>query len=338
MEYNLFGRTGMRVSRLALGTMTFGTAWQFGADRTECAAILDAYLEGGGNFIDTADKYTDGEAEDILGSLLGPRRDRVILATKYGLCTDSDDPNSLGNGRRNLVRSVESSLKRLKIDHIDLLWVHAWYFENPVEDTIRALDDLIASGKILYWGMSDTPAWLCAEAQAKADARGWAPLSAIQLEYSLAERTAERELLPFAGYNELGVTGSIPLAGGILTGKHHQGDQEHVDSARISRAAARRSELTDSIVNCLHDLADEASAPPAHLALAWLLETQPRIVPILGVRTAAQLEDNLAALRFRPGRDVLDRLTEVSAVDLGFPHEMLQGPRMQEVMYGPFRP
>lgn len=338
MDYNLFGRTGMRVSRLALGTMTFGNAWQFGADRTECAAILDAYLEAGGNFIDTADKYTDGEAEDILGSLLGPRRNRVVLATKYGLCTDSDDPNSLGNGRRNMVRSVESSLQRLKTDHIDLLWIHAWYFENPVDDTVHALNDLIASGKVLYWGMSDTPAWLCAEAHAKAEARGWAPLSALQLEYSLIERTAERELLPFAGYNGLGVTGSIPLAGGILTGKHHQEDREPVDSARINRADARRSESVDRIVKCLGELAEESGASPTHLALAWLLETQPQIVPILGVRTAAQLEDNLSALGFCPSREVVNQLSEVSAVDLGFPHEMLQGPRMQEVMYGPFRP
>jgi aryl-alcohol dehydrogenase-like predicted oxidoreductase len=338
MDYQLFGRTGMRVSRFALGTMTFGTAWEFGADPDECARIFDAYLDAGGNFVDTADKYTDGEAEGILGALLGSRRDRIVLATKYGLCTDPNDPNSLGNSRRNLVLSVEGSLRRLKTDYIDLLWVHAWYFENPVADTVRALDDLVTAGKILYWGISDAPAWLCAEASSKAMAQGWAPLSALQMEYSLIERTPDRELLPFAAHNGLGVTGSIPLAGGILTGKHHEASQATVDSARAGRAAARRSERIDQIVECLNTTAGQLGVSATHLALAWLVETQPTIIPILGVRTLDQLEDNLAALRLDLDRKVIDSLNEASAVELGFPHEMLRGQRMQEVMYGPFGP
>lgn len=338
MDYQLFGHTGMRVSRCALGTMTFGPTWGFGADSEECGRILDAYLSAGGNFVDTADKYTDGEAEAILGTLLRSRRERIVLATKYGLCTDSSDPNSLGNGRRNMVLSVESSLRGLQTDYIDLLWVHAWYFESPVEDTVRALDDLVAAGKILYWGISDTPAWLCAEAHAKAAAHGWAPLSALQLEYSLVERTSDRELLPFAAHNGLGVTGSIPLAGGILTGKHHGTSGSPVDSTRVARAEARRNERIDRIVERLTHLAGELGVSATHLALSWLLETQPTIVPILGVRTLDQLEDNLAALRLKLDREVIESLDEVSAVDLGFPHEMLRGQRMQEVMYGPFGP
>jgi len=316
--------------------MTFGTSWQFGAGPEECASILDAYLDAGGNFIDTADKYTDGEAESIIGSLLGARRDRLVLATKYGLCTDPEDPNSLGNSRRNMVLSVERSLKRLETDYIDLLWIHAWYFENPIDDTVRALDDLVAAGKILYWGISDTPAWLCAEAHAKAQAHGWAPLSALQLEYSLVERTSDRELLPFATHNGLGVTGSIPLAGGILTGKHHGTSQATVDSARATRAAARRSESVDRIIGHLSQLASQIGVSTTHLALAWLTEAQPQIVPILGVRTLEQLEDNLAALELDLDRELIDGLSEISAVELGFPHEMLRGQRMQEVMYGPF--
>jgi aryl-alcohol dehydrogenase-like predicted oxidoreductase len=237
-----------------------------------------------------------------------------------------------------MVLSVERSLKRLETDYIDLLWIHAWYFENPIDDTVRALDDLVAAGKILYWGVSDTPAWLCAEAHAKAQAYGWAPLSALQLEYSLVERTSDRELLPFAAHNGLGVTGSIPLAGGILTGKHHGTSQSTVDSARATRAAARRSEGVDRIIGHLGQLASQTGVSTTHLALAWLIEARPQIIPILGVRTLEQLEDNFAALELDLDREVIDGLSEMSAVELGFPHEMLRGQRMQEVMYGPFGP
>lgn len=334
METVLFGRTGLRVSRFCLGTMTFGTAWGWGADRSESERMFNTFLEAGGNFVDTANKYTDGESESILGSLLAPHRRKVILATKYSLCMDSEDANSLGNHRRNLVLSVEDSLRRLKTDFIDLLWVHAWYFENRVEDVVRALDDLTASGKILSWGLSDTPAWICSEANTTARLRGWEPLSAIQIEYSLIERTGERELLPFAEYEGIGVAGSIPLGGGLLTGKHHTTDG--IDTKRAERAAARRNDGIDRIVDTVHRLATKLAVTEAQLSLAWVLRSRPSIVPILGARTTEQLQENFAALSLELDDETLHELDDISKVDLGFPHEMLAGARMQEVMYGPF--
>ena len=337
METLLFGQTGLRVSRFALGTMTFGTSWGFGADEASCDRILSAYLDAGGNFIDTADKYTDGEAERILGRLLRGRRREVILATKYSLCTDTADVNSFGNHRRNLVLSVEDSLRRLDTDFIDLLWVHAWYFDNEVEDVVRALDDLVRTGKVLYWGFSDTPAWICAEARALAAVRGWAPMSALQMEYSLIERTGERELLPFARHHGVAVTGSIPLGGGLLSGKHHDSGGRAADTARAERATLRRNPRIDAIVELVRRLASERGMTLSQLALAWLLHARP-VVPILGVRTLEQLEDNLGALRHEIDDETVEALNEASAIELGFPHDMLRSARMREVMYGPFAP
>lgn len=331
----LFGNTGLRLSRLCLGTMTFGTAWGFGVDQATSQRVLDAYLDSGGNFIDTANKYTDGESESILGAHLRNKRNKVVIATKYALNTDSDDPNSLGNHRRNLVTSIEGSLRRLNTDFIDFLWIHAWYFETPIEDTVRALDDMITAGKILYWGMSDTPAWVCAEARTIANLRGWAPLSGIQIEYSLIERTAERELLPFAANTSTGVTGAIPLGGGLLTGKHHSGAQKP-DSLRIQRSNARKSASNDDIVRVVTRLAKDTECTPSQLALAWILETQP-IIPIIGARTEDQLLENLKAVSLKVEPEVIHELDEVSKINPGFPHEMLAGERMQQVMYGPFK-
>ena len=275
------GNSGLRVSQAALGTMTFGTSWGFGTDADQSRRILDRFLDAGGNFIDTADKYTDGESETILGEALGARRDDVVLATKYSLATSATDANALGNHRRNLVRSLEHSLRRLRTDYVDLIWVHAWYFETAVEDVVRALDDMISAGKVLYWGLSDTPAWACAEARVIAQLRGWAPLTAVQLEYNLLERTGERELLPFARQNGVAVTGSIPLAGGVLTGKHHT-KSSNVDTARGERAKGRRNEQADEIVGLLCELAQSMDVTAAQLAIAWRLASCPEAIPILG--------------------------------------------------------
>jgi aryl-alcohol dehydrogenase-like predicted oxidoreductase len=317
--------------------MTFGTSWGFGIDETESRGIIDMYLNAGGNFIDTANVYTGGESEQILGAVLGERRTDVVLASKYSLLARSGDANSLGNHRRNLVRSVEESLMRLDTDWIDLLWVHAWYFENEVEETVLALDQLAASGKILYWGFSDTPAWVCAEARAYARVRGWTPLSATQIEYSLIERTAERELLPFSVQHGLGIAGAIPLGGSTLSGKHRGHAEEPTDSARRERVEARRSERIDAIVDTVVQCATELNVAPATLAIAWILARTPQVVPILGVRTARQLEQNLAAASLSVPAATLQQLDEVSKISAGFPHEMLASDRMQEVMYGPYR-
>ena len=206
-RYRLLGHSGLRVSPLCLGTMTFGTEWGFGAEVEESRRILDTYADFGGNFIDTANVYSNGSSERFLGELLQGRRARFVLATKYSLNTDSTNPNAGGNHRRSLVRAVEDSLKRLNTDYIDLYWLHAWDYRNSIEEVMRALDDLVRQGKILHVGLSDTPAWIVAEGHALAKLRGWTPVSAIQIHYNLVERTSEADLLPMAWHH-----GITPLA------------------------------------------------------------------------------------------------------------------------------
>src|SRR5437660_8564682 len=214
-SYRLLGRSGLRVSPLALGTMTFG----WGADRDEAKAIFDAYVERGGNFIDTANGYSDGTAEQLVGEFAHARREELVIATKYSMPMRPGDPNSGGNSRKSMIRSVEASLSRLRTDYVDLLYLHMWYGDTPVEEVLRAMDDLVRSGKVLYVGMSDIPAWQVSRMQAIADLRGWAPLVALQIPYNLVERTVERELIPMAQTMGLGVVPWSPLAGGVLTGK-----------------------------------------------------------------------------------------------------------------------
>lgn len=335
MRLKLLGKSGLRVSDLCLGTMTFGTSWGFGADRAVCLDIVKRYHDEGGNFIDTANVYTDGESESILGDILRGIRREFVLTTKYSLLRDPKDANSLGNHRRNLVLSVEESLARLQTDFLDLLWVHAWYFENEVSDVARAIDDVIKSGKVFAWGISDSPAWLCAEANCLAQARGWVPPTAIQVEYSLIERSPERELIPFALRSGLGIAAWAPLGGGALSGKHHS--QENPDTLRAERVKTRRNARVDEIVRSLIVLATERETTPAKLALAWIRRTQPETIPIVGARSAAQLQENIDSLDLRIDDDAIAALSNVSAVELGFPGEMLASPRMKEVMYGRFR-
>lgn len=337
MKYVLFGNTGLRVSELCLGSMSFGTSWGFGADSSESAKILNAYIDAGGNFIDTANVYTDGEAEQIVGEAIHDIRNRIVLSTKYSLCTDSNNPNSLGNHRKNLIASVEDSLKRLNTDYIDLLWVHAWYFENRPEDVARALDDLVRAGKILYWGLSDTPAWVCSECRTVSDIRGWAPLSAIQFEYSLIERTSERELIPFANNHNIAKLGWAPLAGGILSGKHHLAKPEKVDSLRKDRAANRRNGQIDMIVEELIKLAKATGVTPSQLALKWVMSRQPAFVPIIGARTSKQLMENLQTADLAVDSEVLSKLTEISQIEMGFPDNFYNTGRTKFVMFSKFK-
>src|SRR6185312_6896500 len=222
--YRLLGRSGLRVSPLALGAMTFGQDWGWGADKVEARRLFDTYLDHGGNFIDTANQYTNGTSEAFLGEFAAGRRDSLVIATKYTLASRAGDPNSGGNHRKSMVRSVEESLERLKTDYIDLLYLHAWDGTTPVEEILRAMDDLVRAGKVLYVGISDIPAWQVARMQAIADLRGWSPLVALQIEYSLIERTVERDLIPMAGEMGLGVIPWSPLASGVLTGKYRAAD------------------------------------------------------------------------------------------------------------------
>ena len=329
--YRLLGRSGLRVSPMALGTMTFGTDWGWGADEAESRKLFDAYVDRGGNFIDTANNYTNGTSERLVGKFARDRRERLVIATKYSCWTRHGDPNSGGNHRKSMIASLESSLRRLGIDYIDLLYLHVWDGTTPVEEILRGLDDLVRSGKVLYVGISDTPAWQISRMQAIAELRGWAPLVALQIEYSLIERTTERELIPMAREMGLGVLAWAPLAKGVLTGKYTRADLDRPDSTQtrknLAAAAGVLSERGLAIADAVRDVAAEIGRTPAQVALAWTLLNPAVTAPIIGARTLSQLEDNLGALDVTFTDDHHATLQNASAIDLGFPHELLNRPR-----------
>lgn len=339
--YRLLGRSGLRVSPLALGTMTFGTDWGWGSDKDESRRIFDTYVDRGGNFIDTASQYTDGTAETLVGEFAAGRREHLVLATKYSMSRRPGDPNAGGNHRKSMVQSVESSLRRLNTSHIDLLYLHAWDFTTPVEEILRAMDDLVRAGKVLYVGISDTPAWQVSRMQAIAGLRGWSPLIALQIEYSLVERTVERDLIPMAREMGLGVIPWSPLASGVLTGKYSRADLAQEVSADPSgtrkNVAAANGSLTPralGIAEVVKRVAGELGVTPSQAALAWTTLNPGVTAPIMGARTLAQLEDNLGALDVRFGESQLAELEEASRVDLGFPHAFLASPMPQQVILG----
>jgi aryl-alcohol dehydrogenase-like predicted oxidoreductase len=333
LSYRLLGPSGLRVSELCLGAMTFGTEWGWGADPHAVRRMLDTFAAAGGNFLDTADFYTDGSSERLLGAALDGERDRWVIATKYSLHRNPDDPNAQGNHRKNLLRAVESSLRRLQTEYIDLLWVHAWDFTVREDDLLWALEHLTRTGKVLHVGISDTPAWLISSVNAVARLRGWQGFTALQLEYSLKERTGERDLLPMAQALRLGVTAWSPLGSGALTDKYANGTPEG------SRLAAGYpvdvSDRTRTIASRVRQIAEKHGRTPAQVALSWLLaRRQPVVIPIIGARTVEQLEENLAArLVVLPEAD-LSELDEASAVSLGFPHDFLRGELAQFALWG----
>jgi aryl-alcohol dehydrogenase-like predicted oxidoreductase len=329
MRYRLLGNTGLRVSELCLGTMTFGVDWGWGAPREECKRIFDAFVEAGGNFVDTANMYTNATSENILGELIAAERDRIVLATKYTCSTQRGDPNAAGSQRKNLVHALEASLRRLGTDRIDLYWVHIWDFLTPVDEVMRALDDQVRAGKLLYVGVSDAPAWIVAQANTLASLRGWTPFAGIQVEYSLVERTVERELLPMAANLGVGVTAWSPLASGLLTGKYARGD----DDGRLSKIPYdRRSERNIAIAQRVIEVAKELERSPAQVALNWLRQRSQAVVPILGARKLEQIRDNLACTDWELGPSHLEQLDAVSAIDLGFPANTLI--RAADMVYG----
>ncbi|HEY1101749.1 MAG TPA: aldo/keto reductase [Myxococcota bacterium] len=328
-DYRLFGRSGLRVSPLSLGAMTFGRDWGWGADVDVVQQIVDRYIERGGNVIDTANFYTNGTSEEIVGRSIAGRRERLVLATKYSLFTRAGDPNSGGNSRKTMVRAVEDSLRRLGTDFIDLFYLHAWDDTTPVDEVMRGLDDLVRAGKVVYVGISDTPAWQVARMQTLADLRGWAPLIALQIEYSLIERTVERELIPMAAALGLGVTPWSPLGGGVLTGKYRTNGANSTaprDDGSRRALVENNGALTErnaGIADVVVAIAAELGRTPAQVALAWTLLNPTVTSPILGVRTLAQLDDNLGALDVVFDDDQRRRLDEVSAIVAGFPHDFL---------------
>ena len=325
MRYKLLGRSGLRVSELCLGAMTFGdeSSEGWGASKEESRRIFDAYVEAGGNFIDTANNYMGGNSERCVGELVAGDRDRFVIATKYTAPTRPGDPNSGGNHRKALIQSLDASLKRLGTDYVDLYWIHLWEFLTPVEEVMRTLDDVVRAGKVLYVGISDAPAWVVAQANTLADLRGWTPFAGVQIEYSLIQRTVERELVPMAKALDLAVLAWGPLGRGLLTGKYAADGSTGAEHARMEPGDARLSERNLRIAALVSEVAAELGARPAHVALAWLRTRPGVVIPIVGARTAGQLEESLGVLDLELQRDALDRLDEASQVSLGFPHEML---------------
>lgn len=341
-HYRLLGRSGLRVSPIALGTMTFGTDWGWGTEEADARRIFDAYVARGGNFIDSANRYTEGTSERFVGKFAKGRRDQLVIATKYTLPMRPGDPNSGGNHRKSMVRSVEDSLKTLGTDYIDLLYLHAWDFTTPVEEVLRGLDDLVRSGKVLYAGVSDIPAWQVSRMQAIADLRGWTPLVALQVEYNLIERTSESDLTPMAQEMGLGVIPWSPLASGVLAGKYSKADLGKVPRGSAAEGTRRdvavgNGSLTErglTIADVLKKIAGETGNTPSQIALAWTLLNPAVTAPLIGARTLQQLEENLGALNVVLDEEHHQRLEQISSIDRGFPHEFLARPMTQAIMTG----
>ncbi|HKM56004.1 MAG TPA: aldo/keto reductase [Isosphaeraceae bacterium] len=339
MRYRLLGKSGLRVSELCLGTMTFGEDWGWGSSKDESRQILDAFLEAGGNFIDTANMYTNGSSEKLLGEFLEGRRDAAVLATKYTNATPGADPNAAGNHRKSMMQAVEASLKRLRTDYIDLYWLHIWDRITPLDEVMRGFDDLVRQGKILYAGVSDMAAWAVARANTLAELRGWTPFVGLQIEYSLIERTVERELIPMAEALGLGLTAWSPLAGGVLSGKYAGGkaETEARMNSEMMKGFSRDDERTRAIVAEVQSVAGQLGKSPAQVALGWLRHRPIPVIPIVGARRLAQFQDNLSCLDLKLDASQLERLDSISQIEPGFPHEFYTRDLVKDLVYGGLR-
>lgn len=340
MRYKVLGKTGLPVSEICLGTMTFGQEWgEFlrGAPKEESKKIFDLYVDSGGNFIDTANIYQNGSSEKYVGELISTEREKFVLATKYTLTKNPNDPNAGGSHRKNLFQSVEASLKRLNTTYIDLLWVHVWDYMTPIEELMRSLDDLIRLGKILYVGISDAPAWIVARANTMSELQGWSAFIGLQIMYNLIERTAERELLPMARDLDIGITAWSPLAGGVLSGKYNReiNEQKRFDQNN-PMTSIFVNERSLSIANVVQSIAEELKKTPSEVALSWLKHQGNRevIIPIIGARTQEQLKTNLGSLDLNLSYDQLKRLGDISKIEMGFPHDFLSSEMMKTMIYG----
>ncbi len=326
-SYVTLGRSGLRVSPFCLGTMTFGQDWGWGAAVDESERILDRYMADGGNFVDTANVYTFGHSERIIGDHVGKvpsKRQRMVLATKFTSSMQAGDPNSGGAGRKALIASCEESLRRLQTDYIDLYWLHSWDRFTPVEETMSALDALVRAGKVRYLGVSDAPAWCVAEAQMVALQHGWTPFIGLQVEYSLLERTVEGELIPMAQHFGLGVTPWSPLRSGILTGKYTREKAGQQQAGRGELVTTNLDAHAYDVIDELIRVASAIGSTPAHVALAWV-QSRPGVTStILGARTVKQLEANLAALDLVIPPEHLAALEAVSRPKLPFPIDFLK--------------
>jgi len=330
-DYVTLGRSGLRVSPFCLGAMTFGEDWGWGASAAESASILARFVERGGNFIDTANVYTRGHSETIIGDFIGAdrnRRDRIVIATKFFGNMYPGDPNGGGAGRKAIVSACEQSLRRLRTDYIDLYWMHAWDRFTPIEETMRTFDDLVQSGKVRYIGFSDTPAWKVAQAQTIAAFRGWTPLVALQIEYSLLERTVEGELIPMALELGLGVTPWSPLRGGALSGNYTRANAQTLKADRGERVTLYLNDKGYAIIDELTRIARELNTSPAAVALAWVQGRPGVASTIIGARRRDQLEQNLEALDLTLGPEHLAALDALSQPALNFPAAFLRNSAM----------
>lgn len=329
MKYKLLGKSGLRVSELCLGTMTFGDKWGWGGSEKESQNMFAAFVDAGGNFIDTANRYTEGQSEEILADCIAPIRNKIVLATKYSLVTKLDgNINDGGNHRKNMVQSLEGSLKRLKTDYLDVFYLHAWDFTTPEDEVLRGLDDLVRAGKILYIAISDTPAWMVARLNTMAELRGWSRFIGLQVEYSLLQRTPERDLMPMAASLGLSVTTWGALAGGALTGKYLLDEK----AGRLKPESARLNERSTTIAKKVVEIAREIGCNPSDVALNWVRQQSPNNIPIIAGRKLEQIQDNLQCLRLTLPQIYMEQLNEISQIELGFPHDFLQSKPVRDIL------
>jgi aryl-alcohol dehydrogenase-like predicted oxidoreductase len=340
MRYKLLGNSGLRVSELCLGTMTFGEEWGLGASVEESRRMYDAFVEAGGNFIDTANTYNNGVSESYLGEFTHSNREGVVLASKYSNTVTTGNPNAGGNNRKTMMESLNASLKRLNTDYIDLYWLHIWDFMTPVEEVLRAFDDMVRAGKVLYIGISDTPAWVVARANAIAELRGWTEFVGLQIEYSLTARTPERELLPMARELGIGVTAWSPLGGGLLTGKYATSERPLRKENDSHDYRLNNPEWTEfwslsgrnqQIAGEVSRVAEEIAATPSQVALNWLRSQD--VIPIVGARNARQIAENLGCLNSTLDEECRKRLDEVSRIERGFPHDFYELAMIRSLVY-----
>lgn len=334
MRYPLFGSTGLKVSELALGAMTFGEEWGWGSSKAESRAVFDAFAAAGGNFVDTADVYTGGTSERWLGEFMGAERDRFVVSTKFSAGPGAPDPNAAGNSRKHMIRSLEASLRRLGTDHVDVYWVHVWDYLTPIEEVMRAFDDLVRAGKILYFGLSDTPAWVVARGQTLAELGGGARLAGVQVQYSLTERAVEAEYFSLAETLDLAVACWSPLDQGRLTGKYAPAGGLTADSRRATLHGNDLPAAKTALVAELVDVARLLGCSPAALALRWIRRRCARAIPIVGARTRAQLADSLGAIGLELPEELFARLERASRVAQPFPHALLASPAQVGFTYG----
>jgi len=332
MQYKLLGRSGLKVSELCLGTMGFGTATPWGVDKAASFSIMEAFGNAGGNFLDTANRYQDGMSEEIVGAFINQHdRDYWVVATKYSLYDNQTNPNASGNNRKNMMRSVEQSLKRLNTDFIDVLYLHIWDALTPMDEVLRGLDDLVRQGKVNYIAISDTPAWMVSKGQTMAELMGWSQFVALQVEYSLLQRTPERDLIPMAKHFGLTVTPWAPLAGGALTGKYLRNDP-----GRIKEGSKRLNEQAITITKEVMAIAEETGTTPGQVALAWTMQQGFSSIPIVGATKLSQMQDNLGVIGLQLSKEHLQRLDAISKIELGFPGEFYQEDGVKLANFGGF--